>query len=117
MTDECKCCDGTMHLATATVVVTDYELLDNKPSINGVELSGDKSLDDIGVETDAVAYRGSVESMDDLPESGKVGETYHVDSNGGEAMWDGNKWEQLGPDSSEDVEVATDDEVRAMLGK
>lgn len=28
---------------------TDYEELDNKPSINGVELSGDKSLSELGI--------------------------------------------------------------------
>lgn len=28
---------------------TDYEKLNNKPSINEVELSGDKSLEDLGI--------------------------------------------------------------------
>jgi len=27
----------------------DYEKLNNKPSVNGVELSGDKSLEDLGI--------------------------------------------------------------------
>lgn len=29
---------------------TDYEALDNKPSVNGVELSGNKTLDDLGIQ-------------------------------------------------------------------
>lgn len=28
---------------------TDYEKLNNKPSVNDVELSGDKSLEDLGI--------------------------------------------------------------------
>ena len=30
--------------------ITNYEVLDNKPSINGVELTGDKSLDDLNIQ-------------------------------------------------------------------
>lgn len=29
--------------------ITDYDKLNNKPSINDVELSGDKSLDELGI--------------------------------------------------------------------
>lgn len=31
-------------------IIADYELLSNKPQINGVELIGDKSLDDLGIQ-------------------------------------------------------------------
>lgn len=36
-------------MAIVVSAITDYETLDNKPSINGVELIGDKSLDDLGI--------------------------------------------------------------------
>ncbi len=38
--------DGTIHADNGTV---DYNELENKPSINGMELSGDKSLDELGI--------------------------------------------------------------------
>lgn len=34
--------------------VTDYNLLSNKPKINGVELVGDKSWGDLGLELDEI---------------------------------------------------------------
>ena len=43
---------GSMDIGGVSVVCnTDYELLDNKPSIEGKELVGDKSLSDFGVHT------------------------------------------------------------------
>lgn len=42
--------DGTIH-SVGTQGTIDYEELENKPSINGVELSGDNSLDDLGITT------------------------------------------------------------------
>lgn len=39
---------GTLNMAER-VVEKDYEKLNNKPSINGVELIKDKSLPDIGI--------------------------------------------------------------------
>lgn len=37
----------------ANTATTDYDALTNKPSINGVELSGDKSTEDLGIEIPA----------------------------------------------------------------
>lgn len=42
--------DGTLHLADGVASTTNYEDLENLPSINGVTLSGDMTLEDIGIE-------------------------------------------------------------------
>ena len=38
------------EIATVSDIVTDYEVLDNKPSIEGVELIGDKTFEDLSLE-------------------------------------------------------------------
>ena len=48
--------------------VSDYKDLSNKPSINGVELNGDASLDDLGL-TDAIE-RSTTEALTEAKESG-----------------------------------------------
>ena len=48
--------------------VSDYKELSNKPSINGVELNGDASLDDLGL-TDAIE-RTTTEALTEAKESG-----------------------------------------------
>lgn len=42
----------------------DYEKLRNKPQINGVELIGDKSLEDLGIESDKTFYFTQNEALD-----------------------------------------------------
>lgn len=42
--------------------ISDYDELDNQPSINGVTLSGDKSADDLGLLTEE-QYKGTVTSI------------------------------------------------------
>ena len=46
--------DGTQEDAGAIVV--DYNLLNNLPEINGVELKGDKSIEDLGLVTNDTVY-------------------------------------------------------------
>lgn len=43
--------DGNAIAVDNDVLATDYTTLTNKPRINGVELNGDKSLDDLGLAT------------------------------------------------------------------
>lgn len=83
----------------------DYEKLNNKPSVNGVELSGDKSLEDLGITQVITGAIGNVtqisfevvESFDDLPLLGEVGTFYLVpnntreNNNYREYIWDVNK--------------------------
>lgn len=42
---------GTLNIPN-TAIVKDYEKLKNKPQINGVELIGNKSLEDLGIVND-----------------------------------------------------------------
>ena len=60
--------DGTIHADAGTV---DYTELENKPSINGTELEGNKTLDELGI-----ASKGKVETLE--TELAKT--TYKVDT-------------------------------------
>jgi hypothetical protein len=42
---------GDIKIGGDTPTTTDYNLLQNKPKINGVELVDDKSFEELGVET------------------------------------------------------------------
>ena len=55
----------------------DYNDLSNKPSINGVTLSGDKSLADIGL-VNPLIIKGRVDSESDLPSNAQTGWVYFV---------------------------------------
>ena len=50
-----------------TVVNDDYNILKNKPSIEGNELIGDKSLDQLGITKDSLDI--SIESLGITPEA------------------------------------------------
>lgn len=43
---------------TTVVSATDYNELTNKPSINGVELSGNKTTEDLGIEAGVSSFNG-----------------------------------------------------------
>jgi hypothetical protein len=51
--------------------------LSNKPSINGVTLSGDKSLADIGL-VNPLIIKGRVDSESELPSNAQAGWVYFV---------------------------------------
>lgn len=56
---------------------TDYDALTNKPSINGVALSGNKTSEDLGIEVptipeDLLHYKGHVSTVNDLPSTGQT---------------------------------------------
>lgn len=55
----------------------DYNDLTDKPSINGVELVGDKSLSDIGV-VNPMMIKGRVDNVSDLPSEAQTGWVYFV---------------------------------------
>lgn len=56
------------------IVEKDYEKLQNKPAINGVELSGSKTIEDLGEETLTNAeITQAVDKMFDLVFGGKNG--------------------------------------------
>lgn len=56
--DEENLIEGRLDLPKC-VCTNDYEELDNKPKINGVELIGDLSTEDLGIHTDLVTDLGS----------------------------------------------------------
>ena len=43
--------EGTLNAGSVSFGTTNYDELDNKPSINGVELVGNKTSDDLGIAT------------------------------------------------------------------
>lgn len=96
---------------------SDYNSLIGQPQINGITLTGNKTLDDLGI-TKAIADAiGSVtqisfevvESFSDLPVIGQVGVFYLTPNNGGgnnnydEWIWDASKsmYELIGTVQSE----------------
>ena len=116
---------------------TDYEELNNKPSINGVTLSGEKSLSDLGI-TNPMLLKGRVNSVLDLPSDAEVGWLYLVgqttDENLREYVYtDLGRWEFIGftnividsslSDTSENpvqnkvIKAALDDKVNTETGK
>ena len=75
---------GKVQNATRAFV-KDYDLLDNKPKVNGVELSGDKSLDDLGIEIpEIVANPG--DTTENLTSLGIDGVNYNIQGSGGSAV-------------------------------
>lgn len=96
---------------------SDYNNLYNKPSINLVELVGNKTLDELGIqpkgeyvtisnvytkdEIDSMVssvykFKGSVESFENLPKSrNKIGDVWNVIDTGANYAWDGKSWDKL----------------------
>lgn len=79
---------------------TDYNDLENKPSINNVTLSGNKTLSDLGI-VNPMILKGRVSSVQDLPQSAEVGWLYLVgaatDDNFREYVYiDSGRWEFIG---------------------
>jgi len=61
----------TLTLATPVAMgdgagTSDYEKLDNKPVINGVEVVGTLTLEDLGIETDATLQPLTEEELDEI---------------------------------------------------
>lgn len=78
---------------------TDYEALFNKPMINGHELVGDISTDDLGIKIEnVITYKGSVEdiiALYDITEK-VVGDMYNVNDTGRNYVWNGTTWDDMG---------------------
>lgn len=91
---------------------SDYADLDNKPKINSVTLSGNKSAHDLGLASTedistVYSYKGTVSTYSNLPSSGnKIGDVYNIENAdsthgikaGDNVAWDGSDWDKLGGD-------------------
>lgn len=91
---------------------SDYADLDNKPKINSVTLSGNKSAHDLGLASTedistVYSYKGTVSTYSNLPSSGnKTGDVYNIEKAdsthgikaGDNVAWDGSDWDKLGGD-------------------
>lgn len=78
---------------------TDYDALYNKPRINGVEIVGDVSTDELGIKIEnAITYKGSVETYSNLTEIQEkaVGDMYNVNDTGRNYVWNGTEWDDMG---------------------
>lgn len=58
-------------------------------------------------------YRGSVATVDALPESADTGDVYNVEADGGNYAWTGTAWDALGGTVA--IETATDAEIDAIF--
>ncbi len=73
----------------------DYEDLDNKPAIDGVELHSDTTKADLGLDT-VFVYKGQVNTYNDLPKTGNhTGDTWNVKDTGENYCWNGTGWDCL----------------------
>lgn len=74
-----------------------YANLENLPAINGVVLTPNTTLADLGL-TGIYKFKGSVATKSDLPTSGvSVGDVYDVKDIGSNFAWTGTDWDDLGP--------------------
>lgn len=108
---------------------SDYSDLTNKPKINGVELNGELSLEDLGIKSisdkdretlDALEKReigrilhflGEKQVESDLPtENNEIGDVWHVAFNNRKFMWNGTEWTSFYGLSS-DIEGGDEDVV------
>ena len=91
---------------------SDYADLDNKPKINSITLSGNKSAHDLGLASTedistVYSYKGTVSTYSSLPSSGnKTGDVYNIEQAdsthgikaGDNVAWNGSNWDKLGGD-------------------
>ena len=78
---------------------TDFNALFNKPRINGVELVGNVSTDQLGIKIEnAVTYKGSVANLEELLAITEqvVGDMYNVNATGRNYVWNGTEWDDMG---------------------
>lgn len=61
--------EGNKTLEELGAFSGDYDDLDNKPSINGVTLNGNKSLDDLGIESEIFLAEYGVTSFQDISDA------------------------------------------------
>lgn len=88
------------------IIVNNYNSLKNKPSINSVELVGNKTLEDLGITEyveGEIANFDFIKIVPQLPEKGLINRTYFVPKTDPESndlyeeyMWINNKWEMMG---------------------
>ena len=71
---------------------------------NTSQLTNDSGFVDSAYVTSAIndaidstfTWKGTVETVENLPSTAEVGDVYHVNENGGEYAWNGTAWEALG---------------------
>ena len=119
----------TKHVLTLATPVAvgsgtgDYDDLINKPRINDVELQGNVSLEDLGIQefidsiTTVYRYKGNVATVADLSsiQNPDHGDVYHVEENGNDYCWneDENRWDNLG--NFIQIESLTNEEIDAII--
>ena len=73
--------DGTIH-ASAESGTTDYSYLENKPSINGVELSGNKTFEELGISASGISFDDTTAQIGASNVQGAIEELKNSVSNG-----------------------------------
>lgn len=108
---------------------SNYKDLTNKPKINGVELDGDISLDDLGIKALTLEDRETLDKLEkreigrilhflgekqvesDLPtDNNEIGDVWHVAFNNRKFMWNGTEWTSF-YGLSNDIEGGDEDVV------
>ena len=56
----------------SSIGTTNYNDLSNKPSINGVELNGDRTLNELGISIPTITFSGSYNDLSDKPKINNV---------------------------------------------
>lgn len=79
---------------------TNYNDLTNLPSIEGVTVKGNITLAKLGLST-VYKYKGTVDTVSDLPSDAQIGDTYNVADTGANYSWNGTEWDKL----SETIEI------------
>ncbi len=100
-----RCCrDDPVKLnKVVSVLPNDYEILENKPAINGVVLTKDTTLEDLGLQEVNQPYK----SFNEFPTIGKTGVIYIDTSENTLYRWDDTdlKYYCVGSNNNEETEI------------
>ena len=73
----------------------DYNDVENKPSIDGVVLTSNTTLGDLGLDK-VFTYKGQVATKNNLPKTNNtIGDTYDVEDTGINYAWNGKSWDEI----------------------
>lgn len=99
-----NCRDPVEIKKIVSVLPNDYSLLENKPKINGVELTPETTLEDLGIVKEP---NQSYASLSEFPTIGKVGIIYIDTSENTLYRWDDDdlKYYCVGSNNETEIEI------------
>ena len=91
-----------------------YSELKDKPAINGVELTSNTTLSDLGLDK-VLNYCGQVDTEEDLKSkesTAKIGDVYNIKNTNENFAWNGSSWDSLDSDLVEQLKENLNQEIK-----